>query len=132
MPVKIKRIVNYKQNNPTASLSVIGKKFKVSKQYIRKVLNKQNISTSISSIYDPRRTIKKHVRYCLVCGKITTRKACLGKCHFEYYNIKVVCALCRIPFYRKRAKIVQTYERGYKQIYCGRQCYYRGQRDGLS
>ena len=132
MPVKIKRIVNYKQNNPTASLSVIGKKFKVSKQYIRKVLNKQNISTSISSTYDPRRTIKKHVRYCLVCGKITTRKVCLGKCHFEYYNIKVVCVLCRIPFYRKRAKIVQTYERGYKQIYCGRQCYYRGQRDGLS
>ena len=125
MPVKIKRIVNYKQNNPTASLADIGNKFKVSKQYIHKVLKKQNIPTSI-------RVQKKHVSYCLVCGIASSRKICKGKCHFQYYNIKVNCAFCRIPFYRKRAKIVQNYERGYNKIYCSRKCYYRGQRDGLS
>ena len=73
MPVKIKSIVSYKQNNPTASLADIGARFKVSKQYIYKVLKKQNISTSINSSFDPRRTIKRHVRYCLVCGNISTR-----------------------------------------------------------
>ena len=100
MPVKIKRIVNYKQNNPTASLADIGNKFKVSKQYIHKVLKKQNIPTTL-------RVQKKHVKYCLICGLPSTRKVCRGKCHFEYYNIKVNCAFCRIPFYRKRAKIVK-------------------------
>ena len=125
MPVKIKKIVNYKQNNPTASLTDIGNKFKVSRQYIHKVLKKQNIPTTL-------RVKKKHVRYCLVCGLPSTRKVCAGKCHFTYFNIKVNCASCRIPFYRKRAKIVQNYERGYNKIYCSRQCYCKGQRDGLS
>ena len=129
MPVKIKSIVSYKQNNPTASLADIGVRFKVSKQYIYKVLKKQNISTSINSSFDPRRTIKRHVRYCLVCGNISTRKVCLGKCHFEYHNIKINCAFCRIPFYRKRAKIINNYRRGYKTNYCRRLCYYRGQRN---
>ena len=122
MPVKIKRIVNYKQNNPTASLADIGNKFKVSKQYIHKVLKKQNIPTTL-------RIQKKHVRYCLICGHPSTRKVCEGTCHFKYYNIKVNCSMCRIPFYRKRSKIFQNYERRYKKIYCSRKCYYRGQRE---
>ena len=125
MPIKIKSIVSYKQNNPTASLADIGARFKVSKQYIYKVLKKQNIPTSINSRFDPRKAIKKHVRYCLVCGNVSTRKVCLGKCHFSYYRIKVNCAVCRIPFYRKRAKIVFNYVRGYKKIYCSRHCYDR-------
>ena len=129
MPVKIKKIVSYKQDHPTATLADIGARFKVSRQYIYKVLKKQNISTSLTSSFDPRRTIKRHVRYCLVCGEVSTRKVCLGKCHFSYYNIKINCAFCFIPFYRKRAKIIGNYTRGYKLNYCSRFCYYKGQRN---
>ena len=117
MPVKIKSIVRYKKNNPTVSLVTIGNKFNVSKQYIHKVLKKQNISTS--------RFPKNNVRYCLVCGKPSKRKVCLGKCHFSYYRLKINCAVCRIPFYRKRATIVLSHVRGYKKIYCTRHCYDR-------
>ena len=61
-------------------------------------------------------------------------KFCSNKCKFNYYNIKVTCTLCRVPFYRKRYQIIQRYYdlRGYKHIYCSRQCFYRGQRAGIS
>ena len=43
-PRKIKRIVRYKEENPTLTLKDIGKRFKTSKQYIHKVLkNSDNL-----------------------------------------------------------------------------------------
>ena len=60
-PRKIKRIVRYKEENPTLTLKDIGKRFKTSKQYIHKVLKNQNIPTAI-------RAREKRVSYCLECA----------------------------------------------------------------
>ena len=119
-------IIHYRQENPHKTLAEIGNHFKVSRQYIHRILKSNNIPTI--------RAKKVKFKYCLVCGQATPRQrmVCPGKCSFNYYNIKVNCAFCRIPFYRKRGQIKNKYDRGYKKIYCGRQCYYRGQRDGLS
>ena len=118
------KIAEYRQEHPYDTLEQIGKQFNVSKQYIYKVLKQAKLPTKSVQ--------KRKVKYCLVCGNSGTRQVCKGQCHFEYFNIKVNCAFCRIPFYRKRGQIVNKYNRGYNKIYCSRQCYYRGQRDGLS
>lgn len=120
----IASIVIYRQEHPYDTLEQIGIHFKVSRQYVHKVLKQTQTPT--------KRVKKQHVRYCLVCNNPSSTLICRGKCHFEYYNIKVNCANCRIPFYRKRAAIVSKYNRGYDKIYCSRRCYYRGKRDGLS
>ena len=118
------KIVQYRQEHPHETLHEIGQHFKVTRQYVHKVLKQANIPT--------KGVRKKSVKYCVICGKSGTRIACKGSCHFEYYYLKVNCAFCRIPFYRKRGQIINMYNRGYDKIYCSRQCYYRGQRDGLS
>ena len=130
-PRKIKRIVRYKEENPTLTLQQIGRRFKTSKQYIHKVLKNQNIPTAI-------RVRKKKVGYCLECRTpiqtrvLSKKPICSEKCHFKYYNIKVNCAFCRILFYRKRNEIIQRYKdkRYKKYMYCTRQCYDKAQRAG--
>lgn len=111
----------YRQEHPTLTLAEIGQEFGVSRQYIHKVLKQTNIPT--------KRAKQQFVKYCLVCGKATNRTVCAGRCHFQYYNIRVNCATCRITFYRKRGEIQAKYDRGYEKIYCSRQCYYRGKRN---
>ena len=118
-------IIQYRQENPMLTLQDIGNNFNVSRQYIHKVLKTNGISTL--------RAKRTKIKYCLVCGQATPRQrmVCPGRCSFNYYNIKVNCAFCRIPFYRKRGQIENKYDRGYKKIYCGRQCYHRGKRDDM-
>jgi len=121
--IKIAKIVAYKYEHPYDTLQQIGTNFGVSRQYIHRVLKQTNTPTL--------RAKMKYVKYCLVCGEATTRIVCKGHCSFEYYNIKVNCSWCRIPFYRKRGAIVYKYNRGYNKIYCSRRCYYRGKRVAL-
>ena len=117
-------IIKYRQENPMLTLQDIGNNFKVSRQYIHRILKQANIPT--------KRIIKRPVKYCLVCGDVTTRKVCKGKCNFRYYNLMVNCITCHIPFYRKRGQIIEKYNRGYNKIYCSRRCYYRGKRSKTS
>jgi hypothetical protein len=124
---KIEQIIGYRQEKPHETLQGIADYFKVSKPYIHKVLKNNNIPTVGAKT--------KTVKYCLVCGEVTPRKRklCPGRCSYTYYNIKVNCAFCRIPFYRKRGQIKQKYNSGqYKNIYCSWKCYCRGQRDKRS
>ena len=137
-PRKIKRIILYKRENPTLTLAGIGKRFKCSREYIHHVLKSNNEPTL--------RAIAKKVRPCKNCNTLiqilegvkyfshTGAIFCSTKCKFNYYNIKVTCTLCRVPFYRKRYQIIQRYydPRGYKHIYCSNKCFYRGQRAGIS
>ena len=116
MPVL--HIVNYRLEHPTLTLAEIGKEFGVSRQYVHKVLKQTGTPTL--------RAKKRTVKYCLVCGTASDLMVCRGKCHFQYYNIKVNCATCRIAFYRKRGQIKLKYNRGYNKIYCSRMSYYRG------
>ena len=122
----VQEIIKYRQEKPHETLQSIADHFKVSKPYIHKVLKNNNIPTKRAKI--------KTVKYCLFCGEVTPRqrRLCPGRCSYEYYNIKVNCAFCRIPFFRKRSQIVQKYNYGYNKIYCSNRCFYRGQRDGLS
>ena len=129
-PSKIEDIILYRQEKPTLTLQQIGEQFKVSKQYIHKVL-KANDSPTIA-------VKKRKVGYCLVCKtcienhKGYIKRICSQKCKFKYHNIKVNCAFCRIPFYRKRHQIIQRYrdKRYKKYIYCTKHCYNKAQRDG--
>ena len=127
-PRKIKRIILYRRKNPTLTLAQIGKRFKCSREYIHHVLKSNNEPTL--------RAIPKKVTPCINCNTLIEKgiRFCSNKCRFNYYNIKVTCTLCRVPFYRKRYQIIQRYYdlRGYKHIYCSRQCFYRGQRAGIS
>jgi hypothetical protein len=130
-PRKIKRIVRYKEENPTLTLEQIGERFKTSRQYIHKVLKNQNIPTAI-------RVKKKKVGYCLECNNAVykeyhyIKRLCSKKCHFKYFNIKIICDYCKIPFYRKRSALIQRSIYGYKHSFCTVQCYYRAQRDGIT
>jgi len=116
----VAKIAQYRQEHPSLTLAEIGEVFNVSRQYVHKVL-KQTATPTI-------RAKKRTVKYCLVCGNASTLMVCKGRCRFQYYNIKVNCATCRIAFYRKRGQIKLKYNRGYNKIYCSRMCYYRGKR----
>ncbi len=118
------KIIQHRYNNPHDTLQQIGDAFGVSRQYIYKVLKQNNVPTI-------RAKKMKNVRHCKICGEISTKLVHDGSCHFQYYNIKVNCSFCRVPFYRKRSQIIQKYNNGYNNIYCSNRCYYRGKRLGV-
>ena len=107
----ISKIIQYRYDNPHDTLQQIGDAFNVSSPYIHRVLKENNIPTL-------RAKRQKGVKHCLVCREISTTRVHKGSCHFKYYNLKVNCNYCTIPFYRKRSQIVQKYNEGYKNIYC--------------
>ena len=106
------KIIQYRYDNPHNTLQQIGEAFKVSRQYIFKVL-KHKCPTP---------------RHCKICGELSTKLVHDGSCHFQYYNKKINCATCRIPFYRKRSQIRQAYVQGFTYNYCSRSCYQKGNR----
>jgi len=104
----ISRIVRHRQDNPFDTLQEIGEAFGFTRQYIYKVLKKNNMPTL--------RVKKRRVNYCLACNEpilVGNRKIHVGKCHFNYYNNRVDCLFCKVPFYRKRYR---------KDKYCSSQC----------
>jgi len=113
-----------RQENPFLSMVDIAKRLGVSKQRIHFLLKQEHLSTS---------SIKpKKAVYCKVCGKPTTGAKTCKECHFPYYFLRVNCAFCHVPFYLRKCEIRRRQKYGYNNIYCGRTCFYRGQRDGLS
>jgi hypothetical protein len=115
------KIIQHRYNNPHDTLQQIGDAFGVSRQYIYKVLKQNNVPTI-------RAKKMKNVRHCKICEEISTKLVHDGSCHFQYYNIKINCSYCRVPFYRKRSQIIKKYNSGYNNIYCSNGCYYRGKR----
>jgi len=112
------KIIQYRYDNPHDTLQQIGEAFKVSRQYIFKVLKQNEIPTL-------RAKKLKNVRHCKICGELSTKLVHDGSCHFQYYNLKINCATCRIPFYRKRSQIVQKYKQNFKNSYCSLSCYHK-------
>ena len=105
--LKTSKIIQHRYDNPHDTLQQIGNAFKVSRQYIYKVLKQNNVPSL-------RAKRMKDARHCKICGELSTK----------YYNIKVNCHYCRVPFYRKRSQIVQKYNRGYDKMYCSGECYH--------
>ncbi len=112
------KIIQYRYDNPHDTLQQIGDAFNVSRQYVFKVLKQFNIPTV-------RAKKMKNPRHCKICGELSTKLVHDGSCHFQYYNLKINCATCRIPFYRKRSQIVQKYKQNFKNSYCSLGCYHK-------
>ena len=105
----ISKIIQHRQDNPFDTLQEIGEAFGFSRQYIYKVLKKNNMPTL--------RVKKRKVNYCLECNEpilVGNSKIHKGKCRFLYYNIKIECGFCKIPFYKKRYR---------DSIYCSMSCF---------
>lgn len=118
------KAIALRQENPFLSLVDMAKELNVSKQRIHFILKNSKLPTS---------SIKpKKVVYCKVCNLPTKGARTCKSCHFSYYFLKVNCAFCHVPFYLRRCEIRRRHKLGYNNIYCGRTCYYRGRRDGLS
>ena len=115
------KIIQYRYDNPHDTLQQIGDAFNVSRQYVFKVLKQFNIPTV-------RAKKMKNPRHCKICGELSTKLVHDGSCHFQYYNLKINSATCRIPFYRKRSQIKQAYEQGFTYNYCSQSCYRKGKR----
>ena len=115
------KIIQYRYDNPHDTLQQIGDAFNVSRQYVFKVLKQFDIPTV-------RAKKMKNPRHCKICGEISTKLVHDGTCHFQYYNLKINCATCRIPFYRKRSQRKQAYEQGFTYNYCSQSCYRKGKR----
>ena len=115
------KAIKLRKENPFLSLVDIAKELKVSKQRIHKILKDASLPTSSIK---PRKAV-----YCLVCGKSTSGRKTCNECHYTYYFLRVNCAFCHIAFYKRRSVIIHNYNYGYNNIYCSRQCYYRGLRD---
>ena len=121
---RAQQIIQLRKDCPLMNSVKIGKEVGgVSKQYVHKILKKMGLNTNV-----PR---QKQIKRCLVCNDPTPNKTkvCPGKCHFQYYKVKVTCTFCHLAFYLTRGEIIQRHRRHYTNIYCSRKCLYRGMRD---
>ena len=119
------KIIRLRHRHPLMSNAEIGRKIGVSRNYVRKVLQKNHLITKV-----PRKTPTK---YCDICGipipAGRKNPVCSSKCHFLYFRIKVTCTYCKINFYLKRGEVAQRYKRGYNNIYCSQSCYRRQKKE---
>ena len=116
----IKRIAIFKQDHPLMTLQQVADHFNVSRPYVYKVLKQQGEPTN-------NRLAKKKAYYCLQCNTFLPKKRrfCSNECSFRYRNIKVNCAVCHVPLYRKRSYLKAKGQQGQKYIYCSRSCLYK-------
>ena len=113
------KIVRLRKRYPLMRPVDIARQVGVSRQYVHTTLRKADLPTSAPS--------RRRVRHCPICNEIVKTRAsvCPGRCRYEYYNHIVACSYCHFQFIMKRYEIVNRYRRGYNNIYCSRQCYYR-------
>ena len=120
----VKRIALFKQEHPLMTLQQVADHFGVSRPYIYKVLKNNGEPTN-------NRLVRKKAFYCTNCKTLLPKKKkfCSNECSFKYRHLKVNCAICHVPFYRKRGQFIQKYREGYNKIYCSTTCYYKGRRE---
>ena len=99
------KIVRLRHKYPLMSNAEIGRQIGVSRNYVREVLQKNDLITRVP--------IKKHTKYCEICSiPIPTWKkypVCSSKCRFLYFRIKVTCSYCTSDFYLMRGEVAQRY-----------------------
>lgn len=121
---RAQKIIQLRKENPLMNSVEIGKAVGgVSKQYVHKILKREGLNT-----YVPKQ--KKFTR-CAYCNEPTPAKTkvCPGKCHFNYYNLKVACTYCHLEFYLSRSTINYRHRQKNKNIFCSRKCLFRNMRD---
>ena len=116
----IKRIAIFKQEHPLMTLQQIANHFEVSRPYIYKILKNNGEPTN-------NRLVRRKAYYCTHCQDLlpSKRKFCSDKCSFNYRHVKVSCAICHVPFYRKKAVLRGKAKLGQTYIYCSMKCMYK-------
>ena len=116
----VKRIALFKQDHPLMTLQQIADHFGVSKPYIYKVLKNNGEPTN-------NRLKRTKAYYCTHCQTFLPKKKkfCSNECSFRYRNLKVNCAVCHVPFYRKRSNLKYKLSQGQVYIYCSKRCMYK-------
>ena len=103
---------------PFSTLQELGNDFKVSRQYIHKILKNAGLHTSAPKSL-------KSDRYCVQCGSRTKpkTKTCSDKCRFDLRFMRVACSYCTVEFYRRKSLLKKSYYLNYQNIYCSQDCY---------
>ncbi len=115
-----KKIIKLRKDNPLWSNAKIAEKVGCSRQYVHRLLKKENL---------PNPPRKRKVRLCEYCKQESTRKVHKGRCSYEYYKVELTCAFCRVKFRRDRSAVMQGYRKGFDEIYCTPECTIKGRKD---
>ena len=119
MVTKVDKIISARIEYRFDTLQQLADRYDVTAPYIHQVLKANNIDTS--RIRFPR--TKNKIR-CVICQNWGTRKVCLGECYRSYYFFYVRCRNCWSEWHMKRSQMNQKMNRGDKNIYCSRGCYF--------
>jgi len=113
-------VLDHRSQNPHDTLAAIGKRFKVSTSYIHSILKNNSVYTRAVSRREPNK--------CRQCKEYVSNrnKFCNTSCRFKYYRVEVKCDTCRIAFYIHRSRVAEKQQREQSNMYCCRDCYYRG------
>ena len=121
-------VIDHRAQNPHDTLETIGKRFKVSTSYVHSILKNNGPYTRAVSRREPNR--------CKQCdeyvGKGNRNKFCGTKCRMKYYRVEVRCDTCTTPFYIHRSRVAEKQQRDQRNIYCRRECYYKGKTESSS
>ena len=117
------RIRKFRRKDPMMPASEMAKRLNLTKGRISQILKSEDMITAFPQ--------HSKVYYCLVCNNVLEKKGrfCNSECRFKYYRIRVNCSYCTVPFYLRRGEIIQRHQRGYKNVYCSRECFYRSERN---
>ena len=117
-------ILQTRNLKPFLTLQEIGNEFKVSRQYVHKILKKAGLHTGAPKPL-------KSDRYCVQCGKRTKpkTKTCSDRCRFQLRWMRVTCSYCLVEFYRRKCLLRKSYYLNYKNIYCSQRCYQKKRGD---
>ena len=102
-----------------STLQELADRYDVTAPYIHQVLKANNVPTSRLKFPKTKNKIQ-----CVICEKWGTRKVCLGDCYRRYYFFYVRCRNCKRDWHMKRAQLKQKINRGDKNTYCSRACYF--------
>ena len=112
-------IIRARQNHPDATLNRIGKKYGVTREYVRQVLSEAGKQTKAEY---------QHY-FCLQCGNdvgIVKRLWCNEQCRYEYQHIKKPCSYCgKIKQYSKKY-LAWEIEHGLHspaRFFCSKRCH---------
>ena len=109
------KVIALRIYNPSLKGSEISSLIGISRERVRQILKKYELPTKASINYNS----------CLQCKKSTGktgRKFCNPTCRTLYINIQLECEVCHNKFDRRKAVHEHNLEKGYKHIYCCKQC----------
>ena len=115
--IDTKEIIQARTEYLYDTLKELGNRFDVTPSYVHQVLKNNNIPTQ-------RMKINRSLKHCVVCGALGNRKVCIGECYTNYYYFYVRCRNCWAEWHVKRSRMQQKKDRGDKNIYCSRDCYF--------